>query len=114
MARMDLLGSGGFDNVCSCGREFKGDVHPDMKIVDKDDSRITLVAGDNKKGKMVFSPAVVKDGCADCKKRLAEEAEANYYAELDALPVEERLRRIEKWIRNFKHQELRHIPPPLY
>lgn len=62
----------------------------------------------------MFSFEPVKDGCPDCKARTKAEADAAYYAELDALPMEERVRRIEKWIREFRHPAPVYVSPPTF
>ena len=41
-------------------------------------------------------------GCPHCKKIEEEEKEADYFAGLDELSTEERIRKIEKWIYHFK------------
>ena len=37
-------------------------------------------------------------GCPECKREAMEKREADHFAELDKLTVEERIRRIEKWM----------------
>jgi len=101
-----------YENICSCGKHFKGDAFPDTELIPDEAGSIT--GKDGTKGRIEWVPATVKDGCKDCISRLEKEVEEKYYVELDALPLEERVRRIEKWIRNFKHQEQWYVPPPRY
>jgi hypothetical protein len=49
--------------------------------------------------------------CGDCQRAIDAEAEEKHFAELDALPLEERLRRVEKWI---YHYQPRYVPPPRF
>lgn len=53
-------------------------------------------------------------GCPHCKAVEEEQKRKEYFASLDALPLEERVRKIEEWIYN--HGRVRHgyIPPPRY
>jgi Zn finger protein HypA/HybF involved in hydrogenase expression len=41
-------------------------------------------------------------GCPQCKARADKLAEEKHFAELDNLSLEERLRRVEKWIYHYK------------
>ena len=48
--------------------------------------------------------------CEDCLKLNAEEKKRKYFEELDKLTPEERMRRIEEWIYEYKPK---YVPPPL-
>jgi len=57
--------------------------------------------------KQVYTPiyaagSVRGSGCPFCADTAATEKEEKHFAELDALEMEERIRRIEKWIYNYK------------
>ena len=101
-----------YTNRCSCGIEFKGTAFPELELVSDKNGALTNKTGD--KVSPMWCPALVADGCPKCQKRLAKETEAKYYAELDALSMEERVRRIEKWIKEFKHPEPRYVSPPKF
>lgn len=48
-----------------------------------------------------YRPGDVPMVCGDCKEKEDKEREARHFAELDKLTLEERLRRVEKWIYHF-------------
>ncbi len=45
------------------------------------------------------------DLCHKCAKEKADEAEREHFHGLDGLTIEERIRRVEKWIYNHKHSK---------
>jgi len=51
---------------------------------------------------MFASGSSVSSGCPYCAKAKALSKEEKHFAELDALSMEERVRRVEKWIYNYK------------
>lgn len=65
--------------ICSeCRNEYQGDIHNHICI------------------------------CWDCEKKIKEAKEKAHFDELDKLTPEERLRRVEKWIYEYKPQ---HVSP---
>jgi len=51
---------------------------------------------------MFASGSSVSSGCPYCKKEELQTKEEKHFTELDALSMEERVRRVEKWIYNYK------------
>lgn len=49
--------------------------------------------------------------CDACKAKETAGQRAQHFAELDALPVEDRLRRLEAWIYDYRPQW---VPPPRF
>ena len=49
--------------------------------------------------------------CGECKAKIEQEMRDRHFAELDALSLEERIRRIEEWIYDYKPT---HVPPPRF
>ena len=49
--------------------------------------------------------------CGECKAAEEQEKRDKYFAELDKLTLEERVRRIEEWIYDYQPQ---YVPPPRY
>ncbi|MHA1835987.1 MAG: hypothetical protein ACTSYQ_03565 [Candidatus Odinarchaeia archaeon] len=49
--------------------------------------------------------------CGQCAAKEQVAKEEKHFAELDKLPMEERLRRVEKWIYHYKPT---HVSPPRY
>lgn len=49
--------------------------------------------------------------CGACRKADLESIRAKHFAELDALPIEERLRRVEEWIYDYRPQW---VAPPRF
>ena len=58
------------------------------------------------------SPADAKPKiCGPCRGKEATSKRDRHFAELDALPIEERLRRIEAWIYDYRPQ---YVEPPRF
>lgn len=49
--------------------------------------------------------------CSECRIRIESERREKYFAELDKLTVEERIRKIEEWIYNYQPT---YVPPPRF
>ena len=49
--------------------------------------------------------------CGECRAKIQEEARKRHFAELDELSLEERIRKIEEWIYDYRPQ---HVPPPRF
>jgi hypothetical protein len=60
----------------------------------------------------MHSPSDLKPTiCGACKAREIDLARIEHFAKLDALPIEERLRRIETWIYDYRPQ---YVSPPRF
>ena len=61
---------------------------------------------------VMHSPSDAKPQvCGACRAREEDAERDQYFAELDALPLEERLRRVETWIYDYRPQW---APPPRF
>ena len=49
--------------------------------------------------------------CFECKTKIDAEMRERHFAELDELSLEERIRKIEEWIYDYKPT---HVPPPRF
>jgi len=68
------------------------------------------VCGENKQVIVPSSGGYVNE-CGECKERIRAEMRDRHFAELDALTLEERVRRIEEWIYEYKPT---YVPPPRF
>jgi len=54
------------------------------------------------------SPSLI---CDSCRLENKDKERKEYFASLDKLPLEERIRKIEEWIYEYRPT---HVPPPMY
>ena len=72
---------------------------------------ITCTACGENKNVIVPSSGPRTSRCHDCEAAYNAEQRANYFAELDNLTLEERVRRIEEWIYEYKPT---YVEPPRF
>ena len=49
--------------------------------------------------------------CGECRSKIEATRREKHFAELDKLPLEERIRKIEEWIYDYRPQ---YVPPPRF
>ena len=72
---------------------------------------ITCIRCKKNKNVIVSSGSGAPLVCGDCTKKEREELRDKYFAGLDKLSMEERVRRIEEWIYDYKPT---YVPPPRF
>ena len=74
-------------------------------------STITCLECGENKNVIVSSSGGYPTHCGECRAREEQLRRSNYFAELDKLPLEERIRKIEEWIYEYKPT---YVAPPRF